>query len=515
MRKKTLFCSISIVCSIAIAGVLSLASISAENRLSIDADTTECSYVFDSSVRPQLLDGEGDSQVSHLRLSYRGATNGPLDYLVTLNDGGAIYTDGTPFSMETLVGSVTNGLKEITVFFNSHNDAKLTLKTAYVSPNDYSNASTFVLTSGVPVSLLPDDNQLLDYLLPRYFYIEASNGSIDVLGLAIKCTMKTRDLFETTTSKTWKGTYEYNNYDTGASNSIDTSIVMNYDSAVEANYITYPTYNEDSMTFGTKKLYFAKFMNPGWLLVENLDKCDYLYEETYITTSLDMTSQFKIASNHSYNVDGFTGNLFVPATSISIAPEDGKYEVNAVGDTLTIVATIAPTYGCTENIEWSLSNDNFVIQSTSGNNNSKLVVKSAVAGGETEVSAKIQGLDEELSAKMTIKTLSQEESIVFPSELVNKTYYFDDSSDSGLTLEMTFSYDGSQYYICPDDDSIFYYGEKCVLTEIKENEKGNLEFTFSDGYSEFVFEYEQNADADILTLLSETNSYYEGSVGYL
>ncbi len=512
MTKKTLFCSISIVCSIAIVGVLSLATLSAENRLSIDADSTECSYVFDSSARPQLLDGQGDSQVSHLRLSYREATNGPLDYLVTLNDGGAIYTDGTPFSAETLVGSVTNGLKEITVFFDSHNGAKLILKTAYVSPNDYSNASTFTLASGVPTSLMPDDNQLFDYLLPRYFSIEATGGSIDVLGLSIKCTMKTRDLVETTTAKTWKGTYELNDYDTGDYYNIDTSVTMYYDSIADANYIVFPDYNGDSV-IGTKNLYFAKFINPGWLLVENLDKCDYSYEETYITTSLDM-SQFKISTNHPYNVDEFTGSLFVPATNISIAPEGGKYEVNAVGDTLTIVATIAPTYGCTENIEWSLSNDNFVIQSTSGNNNSKLVVKSAVAGAETEVSAKIQGLNEQLSAQITIKTLGHEEALTFPTNLVDQTYYFDDSYDYGFTLEMTFSYDGSQYYICPDD-GIFYYGDTCVLTEIKENEKGNLEFTFSDSYSEFVFEYEQNADADILTLLSETNSYYEGSVGYL
>lgn len=228
-------------------------------RLTVGQD---CSFVFDSDSKPTLVDdNSGQARVRTLQLSYTDAEDGGSDNHVVLLDGGTIKTDGTPFSVESGFGSVVNGLNAITAYFTAEPGASLILKTAYTSSVDFSDASTFNLTSGTGQSLY-GINDVLDYLLPRYFCLQAIGGKVTIQGFSISCSAEERTPISLLSKKTWTGTYEYldveNNYETYSLESA--TITLDNDGTY--NYINFPKYNIETSQFEWTKLYLFKFATP-------------------------------------------------------------------------------------------------------------------------------------------------------------------------------------------------------------------------------------------------------------
>lgn len=481
---KYRFGSIFILSSLIVGSLVALSKLvddSHQLRLTVGQD---CSFVFDSDSKPTLVDdNSGQARVRTLQLSYTDAEEGGSDDHVVLLDGGTIKTDGTPFSVESGFGSVVNGLNAVTAYFTAEPGASLVLKTTYTSSVDFSDASTFTLTSNNMQSLY-GINDVVDYLLPRYFCLQAIGGKVTIQGFALYCSAEERTPISLLSKKTWTGTYEYldENYEP---HSLE-SAVLTLDNDGTYNYINFPKYNAETLEFDWVKLYLVKFANPGYYLIENLNNCMPIEEEVFITNDLD-SSNFTIKSLDEL-VHSFSGKLVVKATSLELSAD--KLEVNNVGDTITITAKVNPS-DFTSKIEWTLSNDNFTqVSTTSTYNGEKMVVKSAVSGASTTVTASIDGLTKEI----TISTKDASDLPQFPSELIGN-WKFD---GGGYYLYATFS----KEEIIVSDDLYNYDEYNYALSNIEEdNGSGVLTITYGDS-DDFIFTY----DGTTLTLVEESLS---------
>lgn len=487
---KYRFGSIFILSSLIVGSLVALSKLvddSHQLRLTVGQD---CSFVFDSDSKPTLVDdNSGQARVRTLQLSYTDAEDGGSDDHVVLLDGGTIKTDGTPFSVESGFGSVVNGLNAITACFTAEPGASLILKTAYTSSVDFSDASTFNLTSGTRQSLY-GINDVLDYLLPRYFCLQAIGGKVTIQGFSISCSAEERTPISLLSKKTWTGTYEYLDVENYETYSLE-SATITLDNDGTYNYINFPKYNIETSKFEWTKLYLFKFANPGYYLTENLNNCMPIEEEIFITNDFG-SPNFTIESLDEL-VHSFSGKLVVKATSLDLSAD--KLEVNNVGDTITITAKVNPS-DFTSKIEWTLSNDNFTqVSTTSTYNGEKMVVKSAVSGASTTVTASIDGLTKEV----TISTKDASELPQFPDELIGNWEFV---SEYEFILSVTFGKE--EIYV---SDDIFYYGETYQLSTIEDDDLGLLTITYGD--YDFKFTY----DGTALTLVEEMNGMYFDCVG--
>lgn len=489
---KYRFGSIFILSSLIVGSLVALSKLvddSHQLRLTVGQD---CSFVFDSDSKPTLIDdNSGQARVRTLQLSYTDAEDGGSDDHVVLLDGGTIKTDGTPFSVESGFGSVVNGLNAITAYFTAEQGASLILKTAYTSSVDFNDASTFNLTSGTRQSLY-GINDVLDYLLPRYFCLQAIGGKVTIQGFSISCSAEERTQISLLSKKTWTGTYKYldveNNYETYSLESA--TITLDNDGTY--NYINFPKYNIETSQFEWTKLYLFKFANPGYYLTENLNNCMPIEEEIFITNDFG-SSNFTIESLDEL-VHSFSGKLVVKATSLDLSAD--KLEVNNVGDTITITAKVNPS-DFTSKIEWTLSNDNFTqVSTTSTYNGEKMVVKSAVSGASTTVTASIDGLTKEV----TISTKDASDLPQFPSELIGNWEFV--SSEYGFILSVTF------YEECIDAYDEYFYGDNYQLSTIEDNGLGVLTITYGD--DDFKFTYDGTT---LILLIDSAYEYYNGCEG--
>ena len=487
---KYRFGSIFILSSLIVGSLVALSKLvddSHQLRLTVGQD---CSFVFDSDSKPTLVDdNSGQARVRTLQLSYTDAEDGGSDDHVVLLDGGTIKTDGTPFSVESGFGSVVNGLNAITAYFTAEPGASLILKTAYTSSVDFSDASTFNLTSGTRQSLY-GINDVLDYLLPRYFCLQAIGGKVTIQGFSISCSAEERTPISLLSKKTWTGTYEYLDVENYETYSLE-SATITLDNDGTYNYINFPKYNMETSKFEWTKLYLFKFANPGYYLTENLNNCMPIEEEIFITNDFE-SSNFTIESLDEL-VHSFSGKLVVKATSLDLSAD--KLEVNNVGDTITITAKVNPS-DFTSKIEWTLSNDNFTqVSITSIYNGEKMVVKSAVSGASTTVTASIDGLTKEV----TISTKDASDLPQFPSELIGNWEFV---SEYEFILSVTFYEERIDAY----DE--YFYGDKYQLSTIEDNGLGVLTITYGDG--DFKFTYDGTT---LILLIDSAYEYYNGCEG--
>lgn len=226
-------------------------------------------------------------------------------------------------------------------------------------------------------------------------------------------------------------------------------------------------------------------------MTENLNNCMPIEEEIFITNDFG-SSNFTIESLDEL-VHSFSGKLVVKATSLDLSAD--KLEVNNVGDTITITAKVNPS-DFTSKIEWTLSNDNFTqVSTTSTYNGEKMVVKSAVSGASTTVTASIDGLTKEV----TISTKDASDLPQFPDELIGNWEFV---SEYGFILSVTF------YEECIDAYDEYFYGDNYQLSTIEDNGLGVLTITYGD--DDFKFTYDGTT---LILLIDSAYEYYNGCEG--
>lgn len=179
-KKITAFALIALVpMSLACVGVLASQSDVLNNLVNAGQNNENCVIEFSNKNEVTLDEtGAGTSVSSTLQLSYKNAAKGAIDEHVVLNDGGEMFTNGKKYDSATQLGSVTNGLKTVKVFFEADEGATLTLSTSRNGTYDEGQ----VLNSGDVVNFTTN-------ALPKLFKLKAEGGAVHIKSVQIVCTM--------------------------------------------------------------------------------------------------------------------------------------------------------------------------------------------------------------------------------------------------------------------------------------------------------------------------------------
>lgn len=482
-------------------GAVTVGALTYNNHQYIEkVNGTDCNFFFRDSLKPTLDEhGNGTSTLKTLKLAYTNAEASSKGHVV-LNDGGTMGTDGTKYDATTGVGSVVNGLFGVKVIFTADPGAKLVLYTTYLDSTTF-DGTRIELTSNESVSLMHSDYH--DELLPRYFQLKAEGGKVEIKGVSLDCTTKTRDINLSTVTKVWNGTYTYTNYDYGIENETSTqTITLTHNKEKDIYVLNYPEYNPDSGMVEMINLYAAADMNPELLFVKDLNDAFATGADVYKSTSFS-GDQVTIDTEDWAITSSFEGTPYVEATSIDIEATNGT-EANKVGDTLNFKAKVSP-YGYTSTVNWTVEGDGFEISRINGTKNDEVTVKSIKDGGSAVLKAEIDGKVDQI----TVTTKNSSTVPTFPDELVGD-WEFNDSMDAGYILNATFT--STSVHLT---ESMFGVDKLYILNDISSNTNGVLTFTYTgeDGYGDVVFSY----DGTDLILVSEeeglTYNLFDDAVG--
>lgn len=423
-------------------GAIALSENSFSSLQAAELINGKCGLTFDRLARPTLANGEGYAQDGHVRLKYEKAEDiTARKGNVVLNKGGVIYTDATPYDASKGWGSVTNGIKKISV---SLVNGKVQLYTAYTLKQDGTPNWQKVFEN-------PQTSNF-DYLIsesypPRYFKVEAiEKTTID----SIKVTCTALDEIEEKTriaDGTYVGNYHYeitpvdeNKFDYPGKSLI-----------VKGGEITFAKPKNSQGDLEDLTLYLAGYLSSNSDNIYVTDKDAIHPEVFYLHAEQGNTYSLKSKPGELYKIDknnpasdlntylvsmsGITNNV-KECTSITITKNGRPFNPpKGVNIKTEQVFTLEANIG--ENVIapviWSVDQDN-ALKITSHNDGRNVEITPIAKEGSYIVSATCN--THSASIKFNV-------SYAFPSELINTNWEFVDSKDNTKSLVATFDSKGN------------------------------------------------------------------------